>query len=31
MTAKRCSTGLRDVFNDTTRHEDSADQIYFKN
>ena len=31
MTAKSCSTSLRDVFNDTTRHEESALQISFKN
>lgn len=29
--SKSCSTSLRDVFNDTTRHEESADQISFNN
>ena len=31
IVAKSCSNGLREVFNDTTRDEDSADQISFKN
>ena len=31
MAAKSCPTSLRDVFNDTTRHEESALQISFKN
>ena len=30
IAAKSSSTGLRDLFNDTTRHEESADQIYLK-